>query len=83
MDRTIGFAVRLARKLLVLFSFLKLDREACVDIDACLGIVPATTAAVHKAARLGTTVIRIFGIENIVDLAHEADIGPLAIGYWQ
>ena len=69
---------------------LECDGEASVDIDARLGIVPATTAAVHKAACLSTTVIRILGVEDIVDLAHEADIGVsaigdwrLAIGYWQ
>ena len=69
---------------------LECDGEASVDIDARLGIVPATTAAVHKAACFCTTVIRILGVEDIVDLAHEADVGvsaigdwPLAIGYWQ
>jgi hypothetical protein len=54
-----------------------------MDINARLGIVPATTAAVHKAASFCATIIRILGIEDIIDLAHEADIGPLAIGYWQ
>ena len=54
---------------------LECNREACVDIDSGLGIVPATTAAVHKATGLGTTVIRILGVEDIVDLAHEADFG--------
>ena len=62
---------------------LECDGEASVDIDTGLGIVPATTAAVHKAACLSTTVIRILGVEDIVDLAHEADSRPLAIGYWQ
>ena len=47
---------------------LECDGEASVDIDARLGIVPATTAAVHKAARLSTTIIRILGIEDIIDL---------------
>ena len=60
--------VRLARKLLVLFSFLKLYREASVDIDSRLGIVPATTAAVHEAASFCATIIRILGIEDIIDL---------------
>ena len=54
-----------------------------MDIDACLGIVPATTAAVHEAACFSTSVIGILGIEDIVDLAHEADSRPLAIGDWQ
>ena len=62
---------------------LECDGEACVDIDASLGVVPTTTAAVHKAACLSTSVIRIFGVEDIVDLAHEADVGVSAIGYWQ
>ena len=75
--------VRLARKLLVLFYFLKLYREASVDIDARLGVVPTAAAAVHKAARLRTTIIRILGIEDIIDLTHEADSGPLAMGDWQ
>ena len=39
-----------------------------MDINARLGIVPATTATVHKAARLRATIIRILGIEDIVDL---------------
>ena len=47
---------------------LECNREASVDIDSRLGIVPATTAAVHKATGLGTTVIRILGIEDIIDL---------------
>ena len=47
---------------------LECDGEASVDIDACLRIVPTAAAAVHKAARLSTTIIRIFGIEDIIDL---------------
>ena len=39
-----------------------------MDIDARLGIVPAAAAAVHKAARLRTAIIRIFGVEDIIDL---------------
>ena len=62
---------------------LECDGEASVDIDTRLGIIPTTTAAVHKAACLSTTVIRILGVEDIVDLAHEADFGVSAIGYWQ
>ena len=62
---------------------LECDGEASVDIDARLGVVPTTTAAVHKAACFSTTVIRILGVEDIVDLAHEADVGVLAIGDWQ
>lgn len=62
---------------------LECDGEASVDIDARLGVVPTTTAAVHKAACLSTTIIRILGVEDIVDLAHEADSRPLAIGDWQ
>ena len=75
--------VRLARKLLVLFYFLKLYREAGMNIDARLSIIPTAAAAVHKAARFCTTIIGILGIEDIIDLTHEADIGPLAIGYWR
>ena len=62
----------------VLFSFLKLYRKSSMDIDARLGVVPTAAAAVHKAARFCTTIIGILGIEYIIDLAHEADIGPLA-----
>ena len=61
--------VRLARKLLVLFPFLKLYREASVDIYSRLGIVPATTATIGEAACLRATIIRILGIEDIIDLA--------------
>jgi hypothetical protein len=39
-----------------------------MDIDTRLGIVPATTAAVHKAAGFCTTIIGVLGIEDIVDL---------------
>jgi hypothetical protein len=67
----------------VLFSFLKLDREASVDIDARLGIIPTAAAAIGEAASFCTTVIRILGIEDIIDLTHEADSGPLAMGDWQ
>ena len=59
------------------------NRKASVDIDARLGIVPTATAAVHKAARFCTTIIGILGIEDIIDLTHEADSGPLAMGDWQ
>ena len=48
---------------------LECDGEASVDIDARLGVVPTTKAAVHKAACLSTTITRILGIEDIVDLA--------------
>ena len=58
------------------------NRKASMDIDARLGIVPAATATVHKSASFCATIIRILGIEDIIDLAHEANIGPLAIGYW-
>ena len=67
----------------VLFSFLKLDREAGMDIDARLSIIPTAAAAVGEAARFCTTIIRILGIEDIIDLTHEADIGVSAMGYWQ
>ena len=63
--------------------FLESDRKARMDIDACLGIVPTAAAAVHKAARLRTTIIGILGIEDIVNLAQEADVGVLAIGDWR
>lgn len=48
-----------------------------MDIDTCLGIVPAATTAVHEATCLGTTVIGILGVEDIIDLAQEADIREL------
>ena len=63
--------------------FLESDRKARMDIDACLGIVPTAAAAVHEATCFSTSVIRIFGIEDIVDLAQEADSRPLAMGDWQ
>ena len=63
--------------------FLESDRKARMDIDACLGIVPTAAAAVHKPTGLRTTIIGILGIEDIVNLAQEADSRPLAIGYWQ
>ena len=44
------------------------NRKASMDIDARLGIVPAAAAAVHKAACLRATIIRILGIEDIIDL---------------
>ena len=62
---------------------LECDGEACVDIDARLGIIPTTTAAIHEAACLSTTVIGILGVENIVDVAHEADVGVSASGDWR
>ena len=44
-----------------------------MDIDACLGIVPTAAAAVHKAAGLCTAIIGILGVEDIINLAQEAD----------
>ena len=49
-----------------------------MDIDACLGIVPTATATIHKAASLRTAIIGILGIEDIIDLTHEADVGVSA-----
>ena len=40
-----------------------------MNIDSCLGVVPAAAAAVHEATCFSTSVIRIFSIEDIVDLA--------------
>ena len=54
-----------------------------MDIDASLGVVPATTTAVHESTGLRTSVIGILGVEDIVDLTQEADGRPLVIGYWQ
>ena len=48
---------------------LECDGEACVDIDACLRIVPTAATAIHETACLSTTVASIFGIEDIIDLA--------------
>ena len=48
---------------------LESDGEACVDIDACLRIVPTAATAIHETACLSTTIIGIFGVEDIVDLA--------------
>ena len=54
-----------------------------MHINTRLRIVPAAATTVHKSTRLGATIVRILGVEDIVDLAHEADSRPLAIGYWQ
>ena len=54
-----------------------------MHIDTRLRIVPAAATTVHKSTCLSTTIVRILGVEDIVDLAHEADSRPLAIGYWQ
>ena len=62
---------------------LESDIKTGMDIDACLGIVPTTTRGIQETAGLCTTIASILGVEDIIDLAHEADIGPLAIGYWQ
>ena len=62
---------------------LESDGEARVDIDACLGIIPTTTRGIQETASFRSTIARILGVEDIIDLTHEADIGPLAIGYWQ
>ena len=53
-----------------------------MDIDSGLGVVPAAAAAVHEATCFSTSVIRIFGIEDIVDLAQEAD-GREGLFNWQ
>ena len=44
------------------------NRKASMDIDARLGIVPAAAAAVHKTTCLRAAIIRILGIEDIIDL---------------
>ena len=44
-----------------------------MHIDASLGIVPTATATIHKAASLRTAIIGILGIEDIINLAQEAD----------
>ena len=54
-----------------------------MHIDTRLRIVPAAATTVHKATCLSTTIVRILGVEDIVDLAHESDSRPLAIGYRQ
>ena len=48
-----------------------------MDIDTSLGVVPATTTAVHESTGRRTTVIGILGVEDIVDLAQEADVGSI------
>ena len=40
-----------------------------MDIDSSLRVVPTTATTVHESARLCTAVIRILGVEDIVDLA--------------
>ena len=54
-----------------------------MDIDACLSIIPTTTVVIHEAACFRSTIARILSVEDIVDLAHEADVGVSAIGDWQ
>jgi hypothetical protein len=48
---------------------LESNGKANVGIDACLGVVPTTTTTIHESTCFCTSVIRIFGIEDIVDLA--------------
>ena len=62
---------------------LESESETSVDIDSCLGIIPTTTRGIQETASFRSTITSILSIEHIIDLAHEADIGPLAIGYWQ
>ena len=50
-----------------------------MHIDACLGIVPTAAAAVHKAARLRTTIIGILGVEKIVNLAQKAKVRSIIL----
>ena len=40
-----------------------------MDINARLGVVPAAAATIGEAACLRATIIRILGIEDIIDLA--------------
>jgi tRNA1(Val) A37 N6-methylase TrmN6 len=53
----------------MLSFFLKLYHKSSVDIDSGLGVVPTAAAAVHKPTGLCATIIRILGIEDIIDLA--------------
>ena len=62
--------------------FLESDRKARMDIDACLGIVPTAAVAVHKPTGLRTTIIGKLGIEEIINLAQEAD-GREGLFNWQ
>ena len=57
---------------------LEYNYKSSMDIDARLGVVPTAATAIGEAASFCATIIRILGIEDIIDLAHEANIGPLA-----
>ena len=50
-----------------------------MHIDASLGIVPTATATIHKAASLRTAIIGILGIEDIINLAQEADVRSIIL----
>ena len=46
-----------------------------MHIDTCLGIVPAAATTVLESTCLGAAIICVFGIEDIVDLAQQTNIG--------
>ena len=50
-----------------------------MDIDAGLCIVPTATTTIHKSTCLGTTIIRVLGIEDIVDLTQQANIRRIVL----
>jgi hypothetical protein len=58
---------------------LEHDRESSMNIDACLGIVPTTAAAIHKAACLGASIIGVLGVEDIINLAQDTDIRGVSL----
>jgi hypothetical protein len=51
-----------------------------MNIYSRLRIVPATSTLVHKSTSFRAAIIRIFGIEDIVDLTQQTDIGESGIG---
>jgi hypothetical protein len=53
----------------MLSFFLKLYHKSSVDIDSSLGVVPTAAATIGEATCLRATIIRILGIEDIIDLA--------------
>ena len=50
-----------------------------MNIDTGLGVVPATTAAIHKAACLGASIIDVLGVEDIINLAQDTDIRGVSL----
>ena len=51
---------------------LPIDYEPCVYVDTCLGEVPCHGGTVGVVGAVATTIVSIFGVEDIVQLAEQA-----------